>query len=83
VSLLLPQLLALAEKARVDPDLIPNHRGTVDRKLREHLDDCNQVLAAMEGAGDFEFESSLREEREAISNALTAYTTGLKGSGNG
>jgi hypothetical protein len=81
MSLRLPDLLALAENARTNPDLLPNHLGTVDRKLREHLAERESVLAAIaEPVGDGELTDSLAElrsrlawEREAITAALTTY----------
>ena len=75
MSLSLPQLLALVEMAHARPELVANHLGIVDRKLREHLAECNQVLAAIEGSDDDQFEASLREQQGAITAALTAYST--------
>lgn len=41
------KLLQLANQAASDRSLIPNHLGTVDRRLRSHLRDRMQLLTSL------------------------------------
>lgn len=73
----LEKLLALAEMARADKSLLPNHLGTVDRLLRQKLDDAEElidILAPNESEEHAaELLPGLRDESERIRHALSAY----------
>ncbi len=66
--------LKLADQARNDTSLLPNHLGTVDRMLCDKLDDDRKLLNAI--GSDIDHQSmadELRTEIAAIEYALTAY----------
>ena len=71
----LSQLLKLAKAADFDSTLLDNHRGTVDVKLREQLNDTNMMLSSLKNAGsdDKEFMESLEKERLQIIEAIAVY----------
>ena len=73
----LERLLALAELARADKTLLPNHRGTVDRLLRQKLDDAEELIEVLEPnaseAHAAELLPGLRAESARIRHALGAY----------
>jgi hypothetical protein len=74
MSLRLPKLLDLAELARADASLLPNHLGTVDRKLREHLAERKSLLTALADSNEVDLVADLQRDRAAIEHALTAYS---------
>lgn len=67
--------LDLAEKARRDPSLRSDHRGTVDRLLTNRLAEDKQLLAAIsDDADEADLVHKLEGEIAAIEHALTAYS---------
>lgn len=73
-------LLELAEYARRDPSLVPNHKGVVDRYLRRRLDDNIEIIAAINQTSaliDIEREmvQECAAENVIIRNALSVYDT--------
>lgn len=73
----LERLLALAELARADRTLLPNHLGTVDRLLRQKLADAEELIEVLEPneseAHAAELLPGLRAESARIRHALGAY----------
>jgi len=68
------QCLNLAECARVDRSLLPNHKGVVDRKLLARLAENRELLRAIgDDAAHEELCAELRAESTRISHALAAY----------
>jgi len=67
----LSQLLECAEYAKADSTLLQNHRGTVDVKLKQQLDEINELLAFE--LNDPEFNDRLHNEKEQIIEALKVY----------
>lgn len=66
--------LKLAEQARNDASLLPNHLGTVDRMLCDKRDEDNHLLSLIDGDSEQQaMANELREEVSAIEHALTAY----------
>lgn len=73
----LERLLALAEMARADRTLLPNHLGTVDRRLRQKLAENEDLISVLEPCESekhaAELLADLREESERIQHALSVY----------
>lgn len=78
----LAELLELAEAARRDPSLLPNHRGIVDRRIRKEILE-REVLLNLQNNGTWwpggegesaEFRARIESELEALRLALRAYT---------
>lgn len=68
--------LKLAEHARNDTSLLPNHLGTVDRMLCDKRDEDNYLLSLIDGDSEQQaMANELREEVTAIEHALTAYAS--------
>lgn len=68
------RLLELAEAARTDQSLLPNHLGTVDRDLSHERAEISSLLSLLEGdESESEFKASLAAKLSAIDHALTAY----------
>ncbi|EWS66505.1 hypothetical protein Y695_00196 [Hydrogenophaga sp. T4] len=73
----LVRLLALAEMARTDKSLLPNHLGTVDRLLGQKLADNQELINLLEPneceEHAAELLTGLRAESERIRYALGVY----------
>ncbi len=77
-------LIELAAAARRDPTLLPNHLGTVDRKIREEIQELDNLMKEVWKilmSGDAKDPAHLQEmyekfsrEKAAYEEALTAYT---------
>lgn len=67
------QHLNLAAAASRDKSLIPNHLGTVDRRLKEYLDDYQFLEPLFRDMGDLEESSRLTRDIKRIQGALRAY----------
>lgn len=69
------KLIVLADAARHDETLIPNHiSGGVPRRLREEKQTILEVLEALKGRKDEEvFMAEMRHDLEEITEALWVY----------
>lgn len=66
--------LRLAEGAKNDPSLIPNHtdgKKGVDHYIREHLAEVNEILSC--DLDDLDFVDRLQQEKRALEDALAVY----------
>ncbi len=70
----LDSLLRLAEAARQDRSLLPNHRGTVDKDLTREREEIADLLDRLAGdQSDTDLIAELTSKLAAINHALTAY----------
>ena len=71
--------LIFAEMARLDPSLLENHMGTVDRKLTEKRAENKKLLDSIRGDSEqAEMIGELESENAAIDSALTVYAHGAE-----
>ncbi|MDD2892559.1 MAG: hypothetical protein PHF20_01400 [Halothiobacillaceae bacterium] len=72
----LEKYLRLAEAARKDQSLVPNHVACkVPAWLQAHKAESHMLLKEIAGKGDDEFEGRLNANIERVANALTAYSS--------
>lgn len=79
----LSEHLSLAEKASMNPALIPNHLDTgVASWLRHHLAETCELLAMsqiMPDAFDDEFVARLTSQKQSVTRALSVYESASGG----